>query len=317
MSTDTDQDLHKELTARFLHRRVGPFYGWDPVNEIMVRHWCAAMSATPPPADCHQPVPAPMLQVWNMPGFTQRRHPESSHDNPFAMFELMDEHGYTAIVAVNAEQEYHCPIKPGDKIHYYSEIDHISEQKQTALGTGFFITERGSYFNQNDVLAGETLFRVLRYSPRQTDTGNKVPQEQQIRRMQPVKNHDTNFFWQGVDRGVFLIQQCTDCRELRFPPGAACPKCQSLQWNTLEASGKGFVYSYVVMHHPPIPPFKYPHSVALVELEEGIRFVAELVDVAENQIDIGMPVEAVYLQVEEQLTMPAFRPVKTVSSGSN
>ena len=47
---------------------------------------------------------------------------------------------------------------------------------------------------------------------------------------------------------------------LRHPPGPMCPRCQSLEWDSLVASGRGHVYSFVVMHHPQFPPFEYPHA---------------------------------------------------------
>jgi uncharacterized OB-fold protein len=89
-----------------------------------------------------------------------------------------------------------------------------------------------------------------------------------------------------------------------------CPKCHSLEWETLEASGRGRVYSYVVAHHPQIPPFEYPNLIALVELEEGTRLVSNLVGVARNQVKIGMPVVCEISEVEEGFKLPQFRPAQ-------
>ena len=89
-----------------------------------------------------------------------------------------------------------------------------------------------------------------------------------------------------------------------------CPKCHSLEWKTLEASGRGKVYSYVVAHHPPIPPFDYPNPVVLVELEEGTRLVSNLVGVGREDVKIGMPVVCEIVEVEEGFKLPQFRPVQ-------
>ncbi|MHB8440351.1 MAG: Zn-ribbon domain-containing OB-fold protein [Acidimicrobiales bacterium] len=74
------------------------------------------------------------------------------------------------------------------------------------------------------------------------------------------------------------------------------------------SSGRGHVYSFVVAHHPQVPSFDYPLPVALVELEEGTRLVADLVDVAPGDVRIDMPVEVVMRAVDDELTLPMFRP---------
>jgi hypothetical protein len=75
----------------------------------------------------------------------------------------------------------------------------------------------------------------------------------------------------------------------------------------MESSGRGIVYSFVVMHHPPIPPFDYPNTVLLVELDEGTRLISQLVDARLGEVSIGAPVEVVFREVEDGLTLPFFR----------
>ena len=69
-----------------------------------------------------------------------------------------------------------------------------------------------------------------------------------------------------------------------------CPHCHSLEWDAIEASGRGTVYSFVMPRHPPLPFFEDGYIVVLVELEEGVRLVSNLVDVAPDDASIGMPV---------------------------
>lgn len=76
----------------------------------------------------------------------------------------------------------------------------------------------------------------------------------------------------------------------------------------MQASGRGTVYSYVVMHYPEVPPYEYPNPIGLIELEEGVRVVAQLVGVQPNQMQIGMPVQVEFNTFGE-LTLPQFRPV--------
>jgi uncharacterized OB-fold protein len=74
------------------------------------------------------------------------------------------------------------------------------------------------------------------------------------------------------------------------------------------SSGRGTVYSYVVVHHPQVPAFDYPLPIAVVELQEGTRLVADLVGVAPDAVRIGMPVAVEFVAVDDELTLPLFRP---------
>ena len=128
------------------------------------------------------------------------------------------------------------------------------------------------------------------------------------KRPQAGVTRDAQFFWDGVREGRLLIQRCSDCKGLRHPPGPMCSQCGSLEWDSIEASGRGIIYSFVVTHHPPIPPFEYPHPIALVELEEGTRFVADLVGIAPEAVTIGMPVQVEFHEPEGETRLPCFRP---------
>jgi uncharacterized OB-fold protein len=127
------------------------------------------------------------------------------------------------------------------------------------------------------------------------------------RRPRPAVTEDTAFFFEGARRGA-LIQRCSSCGTLRHPPRPACAVCRSFDWDTVTASGRGTVYSYVVVHHPQVPAFDYPLPIALVELEEGTRLVADLLGVAPDAVRIGMPVVVDFVAVDDELTLPMFRP---------
>ncbi len=95
---------------------------------------------------------------------------------------------------------------------------------------------------------------------------------------------------------------------LRHPPRPACPNCRSFQWDTVQASGRGTIYSFVVNHHPQVPAFDYPLIVALVELEEGTRLVANVSHMTPETAFIGMPVIAEFEDFDDELSLPVFRP---------
>ena len=93
----------------------------------------------------------------------------------------------------------------------------------------------------------------------------------------PTMNADSSFFWEGAEKHELRIQRCADCQALRHPPQPMCAACNSPRWESIRASGRGEIYSYVVHHHPPVYGLETPFAVALVELEEG-RILLDGVD---------------------------------------
>jgi uncharacterized OB-fold protein len=128
-------------------------------------------------------------------------------------------------------------------------------------------------------------------------------------RLAPTTTPDSKFFWDGLHDGKLLIQRCTGCRTLRHPPRPMCPRCNSLEWDAIEASGRGTVYSFVMPRHPPWPWFEgQTYIVALIELEEGTRILSNLRDVDPAVVTIGMPVEVFFERFESGATLHQFRP---------
>jgi len=84
------------------------------------------------------------------------------------------------------------------------------------------------------------------------------------------------------------------------------------EWS--KVSGKGKIYSWFVVHHVTHPDFvdDAPYAVVLVELEEQVdlRVPSNVVDCASEDIYAGMPVEVVFDDVTEEITLPKFRRVK-------
>ena len=123
----------------------------------------------------------------------------------------------------------------------------------------------------------------------------------------PAMSADTSFFWEGAERGELLIQRCTGCQTLRHPPGPGCASCGSLDWDTVASNGRGTVHSFAVHHYPPIPGHDVPNVVALVDVDEGVRILANLTDVEPDAVEIGLPVE-VYFKALDDVTLPQWRP---------
>lgn len=313
-------------------REYGRIYAWDEVNPAMVRQWCEVMGIENPlytDADYaagsefeSMVAPPSMLQSWCEAGFFRDSYaPGSTEENPYTVLKLIEAQGYPSVVAVNSELSFARYVKMGEKLYYTTRFDAISEEKVTALGTGFFVTLIMSYFAQSaqgeDEKVGELLFRVFKFKP-----ANPVSQKPanesgiaKISRPKPGISDDTAFFWQGCEQGELRIQHCQTCDKLQHPPGPVCMHCQSFALDYQVVSGRGELYSFVVMHYPEVPPFEHPNPIGLIALDEGVRIPAGLVDVAPDELQIGMPVTVKFTQVETDLILPLFAPVTPEEAG--
>ncbi len=87
---------------------------------------------------------------------------------------------------------------------------------------------------------------------------------------------------------------CPHCDAKLFPPRDICPECGGEAKNLYNFSGRGEVYSYTTVYEPPAGYEEYsPYTVALVKLAEGPLVTAQLTDVDQDKVEIGMPVEMV------------------------
>jgi uncharacterized OB-fold protein/acyl dehydratase len=322
----SSQDQERQELEAKLQEYVGVVQGPaeigpDPVNEPMIRHWCEVLGDRNPiytdseaaKASGHGGVVAPptMMQAWILRGFEMAEPSQTPDNKQNNLHQLLTDSGYPSVVATNCDQGYTRYLRPGDRVSATTVIESISEQKATALGIGYFINTRTVFRNQNDEEVGWMTFRVLKFKPSapppSAEAGASAPA--QPSRMRPGKGHDNAWWWDGVDRGELLIQKCSSCGELRHPPRPMCGECQSIGWETVASKGKGTVYSYVVMHHPKIPGYDYPLAVAVIDLDEGTRFVSNIVDCDPGEVQIGMRVEMKMETVDDDWSLPVFRPV--------
>jgi uncharacterized protein len=87
---------------------------------------------------------------------------------------------------------------------------------------------------------------------------------------------------------------CPQCQHKIFPPRDICPDCGEDARTLYHFSGRGEVYSYTTVYTPPAGhEDNAPYTVALVKLEEGPLVTAQLTDLGDQDVAIGMPVEMV------------------------
>ena len=126
----------------------------------------------------------------------------------------------------------------------------------------------------------------------------------------PKINADNQAFWEACGNHVLKIQKCGDCGKLRWPPAFLCPHCLDQNFEWVEISGRGRIYTFAVYHTAFHPGFKeeVPYVVAVVELAEGARMMTNVVDCDPNDVWCGMPVEVTWRDADGRFSIPVFRP---------
>lgn len=127
----------------------------------------------------------------------------------------------------------------------------------------------------------------------------------------PSMTDEVKPFWDAARNHELRMQQCDDCEYVRWVPSPVCPECWSKDYEWTELAGKGTVNSWVIFHKPYYEAFEddVPYNVAEIELEEGPRYIANILEVENDDIYTGMPVEVVFEDIQEDLTLPQFKPV--------
>jgi acyl dehydratase len=158
-------------------RRSG--FGPDPVNQPMIRHWAAAFEdANPIYTDPDAArgsrfggivAPPLMLQTWTMAtpvitGIAERGGSpvESEGSGPLG---LLDEAGFVGTLASNSEFEFERYLRLGDEVSASSVLESISDEKQTRLGPGHFVTWVTTYRDADGEVVGRQRFRILKFKP--------------------------------------------------------------------------------------------------------------------------------------------------------
>lgn len=292
-----------------------PRKGRHAVNQPMVDHWLDAIGDKNPiytdeaaaKAAGHPGVVAPpaMIQVWTMAGLGGVR----ADDDPLGkILGLFDEAGYIGVVATNCEQTYHRYLRPGEEVSVTAELTDVVGPKSTALGEGFFITQKITWSVGDEAIA-DMMWRIMKFRPRAQDATavlTAVPADLDPEQMmRPAASRDTQFFWDGVNAHELRIQRRPD-GTLQHPPVPAVWQDKSAPTDYVVASGTGSVFSYVVHHAPQVPGRTLPFVIALVELDEGVRMLGELRNVDPAAVEIGMPVRATYIDVPAGESGPAW-----------
>lgn len=143
-------------------------------------------------------------------------------------------------------------------------------------------------------------------------TAGTTAQPSRPAKPQPVVNPWARPFWDAAKEGRLAIQRCGDCGKPVFYPRRACPHCFSENLGWMDASGRGTVYSYTVVRNNAPSAFigDVPYVVAVIRLAEGVQLLSNIVGCDPDEVRCDMPVEVVFERLNDEFTLPKFRPAK-------
>jgi uncharacterized OB-fold protein len=128
----------------------------------------------------------------------------------------------------------------------------------------------------------------------------------------PVPDGVSAPFWAAAREHRLVVQRCSACAAFQHPPGPICRRCRGRDVPFADVSGRGSVYSFTVTHQAFVPGFgdALPLAIVLVELEEqeGLRMLANAVDVDPGELRVGLAVRVVFEEVEPGVVLPQFAP---------
>lgn len=131
-----------------------------------------------------------------------------------------------------------------------------------------------------------------------------------IERILPVVTEENAPYWRSAREHTLRLPYCMACERAFYPVQHRCPRCLGdlLEWRPV--SGLAQVYSWIVVHQVYDQSFadRAPYVVAVVELEEGPRLVTNIVNCLPQDVHRGLPVRAVYEDIDDEVALVHFEP---------
>lgn len=119
---------------------------------------------------------------------------------------------------------------------------------------------------------------------------------------------ETQPYWDGIAAGELRLQRCGDCGRAVFYPRALCPHCFGDRLDWFVSPGTGTVYSYTVAHRAFSPSAGTPpYTVALIDLDDGVRMMSRIVGPDRVRIGDRVELEITRLSGEDSPELPCFR----------
>ena len=206
-------------------------------------------------------------------------------DDPLRrMMEMLTDAGYTAVLGTNCEQTYERYLRVGEQV----SGDHARSTRSPARRTPRWARATSSpprnIWHVGDEVVATMLFRVLKFMPARSAGHDRS------KIIRPVVNRDSQFFWDGTRPGELRIQKCNACGALRHPPGPACPSCHAYRPRVRRRRRhRHGLLATSCTAHPPVPGQGAADRDRADRPRRGRADGGEVVDVADPEIEIGMP----------------------------
>jgi uncharacterized OB-fold protein len=99
-----------------------------------------------------------------------------------------------------------------------------------------------------------------------------------VQRPRPQPRGEERRYFADLREGRLPLYRCTSCQVLQAHPFVRCPACAGAEGAREWSAGRGAVYSFTVLQRPGHPAFadRVPYTIALVDLDEGVRSLADL-----------------------------------------
>lgn len=126
----------------------------------------------------------------------------------------------------------------------------------------------------------------------------------------PVPDEVSRPFYEGARQHKLMIQKCAECGVPIWPVKPRCDNCGSAEISWIQASGKGTLYSFTLVHQLYHSGFadEMPYNYAEVSLDEGLRIPSNIVGCPNSELKIGMALEVTFDDISESVTLPRFKP---------
>jgi uncharacterized protein len=132
----------------------------------------------------------------------------------------------------------------------------------------------------------------------------------QPRRIEPPVTATSEPFWEATRQRRFLLQWCADCDHAIFFPREVCPRCQGSRMEWRPSAGTGVIHTYTVEHHPQNPNLTAPYTIALIDLDEGVRMMSNVIGCRSEAVQVGMKVRITWEELSDGRNLPQFEPTE-------
>ena len=121
----------------------------------------------------------------------------------------------------------------------------------------------------------------------------------------------TKEFYGWCRQRELRFQRCARCQAWRHVPRELCAECGSPDWRWEKSGGRGRVFTWTLVARAMHPAFQQdvPYAAVVIEMEEGVRLISQVLDCPPDELAIDAPLEVVFEDVTEDVTLPKFRRV--------